>query len=1092
NLRPHWSVLFIIFAVAVGATGYLGLQSRQNPAPLAGPLAAAKGYGVTIDLTRFDDQQRTDTLAALRDNGLTWIRQPVEWATLESTAGEIDWQNLDRALAAVDRANAEVTDPLRRFQLIAVLQTTPVWARPDGTSLMTPPTEVSDFGAFAQAVAQRYGRQIDYYQIWHEPNLSANWGSGFVDPAAYANLLREAAITIKAADPDAHILTAALAPTLETGPLNLNEMDYLEQLYQAGADRWFDIVAGQPYGFDSEPGDAAAPDRLNFQRLALLRQVMLDHGDTGTPIWATAFGWNALPAEWSGQPSPWDSDLPAVQAGRTVEAIAYARRNWPWLGPLLAIRWDTVGLSKDDPAQGFALTTRPEIAAVVGQAARDQTIARPGTYPADHPTGHYSPGWRLAGSTADIPRHEPRTLTIAFEGNRLDLHINRGLFRGYLWVTIDGQPAPGLPRDEQGRSYVVLYDPLREADTVTLVENLASGLHEVHIEVEGGWGQWAIAGWSVYDDRDPAPPKFLLVLSATIATLTGLALLGQILQNLTRLSKLAWAWSEIAVSLLAILGERNLIILVFGLAVGFYLAPGVAALLLLPLLAGVILLRPDLGLAVVAFSLSFYQAPKVLPLGSFSPVELALALTTAGFGFRGLVALGRSFYANEADSLPLAAGGWEGVEGPRSTAARPDRGDFSPLNPPAGGTFKKPTLISPGGGIEGGLSALTSQEGEAKSGGEGLDLNQKPKPTLRPLDWAAIALLALALLATLAANNFGVSMREWRVVVFESVLFYFLVRLGLDFGSPGAAVIPRWRWAWRLVDAFMLGAALQALIALYLYFFTDQSITAEGVRRALGLAYGSPNNLSLFLDRAWPILLAVALLPGAPRLRRRVYGAGFVIVSAALYLTFSKGALLVGLPVGLVTMALLYAPPGQSRPRRRAAAVAAGGLLVLLLSLLPLSQTERFRTTFEFGSGSTAFFRLKLWQASLTMLGDHWPLGVGLDNFLYEYRTRYILPDAWQEPNLSHPHNLILDFGTRLGIGGVAILLWFQIVFWGAAWRLYAATGAPLILGLMGSMAIFLSHGLVDNSYFLVDLAFAFFLTVGVVQGLSEDEARRT
>jgi hypothetical protein len=38
----------------------------------------------------------------------------------------------------------------------------------------------------------------------------------------------------------------------------------------------------------------------------------------------------------------------------------------------------------------------------------------------------------------------------------------------------------------------------------------------------------------------------------------------------------------------------------------------------------------------------------------------------------------------------------------------------------------------------------------------------------------------------------------------------------------------------------------------------------------------------------------------------------------------------------------------------------------------------------------------------------------------------------------------------------------------------------------MGSMVIFLSHGLVDNSFFLVDLAFAFFLVVGLVQRLAE------
>src|SRR5262245_12866588 len=116
-------------------------------------------------------------------------------------------------------------------------------------------------------------------------------------------------------------------------------------------------------------------------------------------------------------------------------------------------------------------------------------------------------------------------------------------------------------------------------------------------------------------------------------------------------------------------------------------------------------------------------------------------------------------------------------------------------------------------------------------------------------------------------------------------------------------------------------------------------------------------------------------------------------------------------------MALLYGLHPSHRQRRRQVVVAlAIGLLALVLGLIPFSQTDRFRTTFETGQGSTAFFRLKLWQASWTMLREHWPLGVGLDNFLYQYRTRYILPEAWQEPNLNHPHNLILDFGTRLGI----------------------------------------------------------------------------
>lgn len=1020
---PRWSLIFLpIFIVSLLATAYFGWQLYRSSSPLpAGFLAADKGYGVTIDLTLYDDEALAGTLAALQQSGLTWLRQPVNWAGLEPAPGQFSWQSFDRLIEQIGNFSGDL-------KLMVVLHTSPDWARPANTPATTPPTEVSDFGNFVRAFAARYGQQIDYYQIWHEPNLSANWGNTFVDPATYAGLLREAALNIRAVDGEAYLLTAALAPTLENGPLNLNELAYLEQLYQARAEQWFDIIAVQPYGFDSEPADPARPGTLNFSRTELIRQIMLNHGDAQTPLWATAFGWNALPADWAGQPSPWTSDTPAVQARRTAAAIAKARRDWPWLGPMLALRWDSAGLAAGDPARGFALLETPPILQAIQTAATQQATATPGRYPADHPSGQYSPGWRFALTQADIPRHEPRRLTIAFEGTGLDLTVNRGPYRGYLWVTVDGQPANALPHDGQGRSYVILYDPLRASETVAIARRLPPGLHHAVIEAEGGWGQWAIGGWTVHNHPDTGPAQTGLAIAGVLATLSGLSLLWQLFRAPAEIIKPAWARLEILVALsVALLKEPGQITLIGVLAIGFYLAPGIIALAVLPVLSLAILLRPDLGLALVAFSLSFFQAPKHLPFGSFSPVELALALTVAGFMFRALLALGRAAFA------------------PAEANCRP-----SIFN------------------------------------------DHRPTIRLTSVDLAALALVVLALLSTLAAENFGVSMREWRVVVFEPVLFYFLVRLGLDFGSSPPRQLPSRRWAWRLVDAFVAGAALQALIALYLYFFTDQSITAEGVRRALGLAYGSPNNLSLFLDRAWPILLAVTVLPGL-KYRRWLYGAGLAVVSLALYLTFSKGALFIGLPACVAGMAILYSRhrPSAARlapqNRRRIMVATVVGLAIIILAVIPLSQTARFRTTFDFSPGSTGFFRLKLWQASLAMLRDHWPLGVGLDNFLYQYRTRYILPEAWQEPNLSHPHNLILDFGTRLGIGGLALLLWLQAAFWGNAWQLYQKQPSPLMLGLMGSMIVFLSHGLVDNSYFLVDLALAFFLTMGIVQGLTED-----
>ncbi len=991
-------LLTVIFLAITTAAGWLLFQTARQPAlPQTNFLAADKNIGVTIDNpSPIESRGFEEIVYSLREINFRWLRFPLRWRDIEPEPGQFNWTQLDALLAEVARHNAaHPTEP--PLQLIAVLGDAPPWALPPGAPPTAPPRDLRDFGRFARAVAEHAGHQLDAYQIWHEPNLSAGWGGGHIDPEGYAQMLREAALNLRAADPSAVILTAALAPTRENGPLNLNEMDFLAALYRANAAQWFDVVAGQPYGFDYAPDDPPDPDTLNFRRLELLRQVMLAHGDAATPIWAAAAGYNALPAGWAGRPSPWRddqnrSDPPEVQASRTTAAISYARQHWPWLGPLLAVRWNSHGLAADDPARGFALADAPLLRDAFAGAATASAIATPGRYPATHPSGSYSPGWRSAQTLADAPPDAPRTLAIEFEGSRLDLSVNRGDYRGYLWVTIDGQPANALPRDNAGRSYIVLYDPQRQPAEVTLVQGLPPGRHRAVIEADGGREQWAIGGWTVSNRVDWPAAQAALLLAGLAAALSGVALLWPAWPALAhRTGLVAATWRRAAP------GDAVQTGLIFGLALALYFAPDALAAALLPVLALALLARPDVALALVAFGLSFFEAPRQLYGGTISLTEAPLLLAALGLALRWLA------------------------------APRP-----------------------------------------------------KPLPRLRhlrSLDGAALALLVLGYLSVLASPGFGINMDAWRRLLLNAVVWYFLVRLALDFG-PNAAAAPL-RWAWRLVDALAAGAALHALLALWGVVAGSQLVIAEGVSRALGPVYSSPNNLALFLGRVLPLLLAVALLPGGGgRVRRGLYGAGAAVTGAALLLTFSRGALLLGLPAALAVMALAF---GQRFPRWRWRALLAGGGGAALLAALGAGA----RTL---DAGDSGFFRVKLWQSSLAMLREAGPLGIGPGNFLYLYRTRFILPEAWQEPNLSHPHNILLDFAVRLGVAGLLVFGWLQVAFWRLAWRLYQRRPLPLLLGLMGSMAATLAHGLIDNSYFLVDLAFVFFLTVGLVQGLADVE----
>jgi hypothetical protein len=1103
SMGPYrWSILWLaLLVILVGIGTWLGLNLRHIQSSYPGisptiPLAADKSYGVNADLTRYPPAALDPTLARMSELGLRWIRQPFPWAEIEPVSGQFNWAPWDRVVEAVSAHD---------LQLIAVLDTTPAWARSPNTSPFTPPTELADLGNFARALAERYGERLDYYQIWDEPNLSTHWGDRFVDPTAYTHLLREGAVNVRAADDSAVILTAALAPTVETGPLNVNEPAFLSDLYAANAAPWFDVVAAQPYGFDQEPSAPRSEQTLNFARAELLRQTMVAHGDRDKPVWATAFGWSALPQDWGGGPSPWPALSSDRQGTYTVQAIRQARANWYWLGPMFFAAWDAEALSNDDPRRGLALVAGeaplPQAQAMGRHMISDATeplpgeeIATVGTYPAHHPSGHYTGDWRFSPAGADVPRQPPARLTIPFEGMRLDLIVRRGAFRGFLYVTIDGQPANSLPQ-QAGRAYVVLYDPLEQEDTVTLARYLSDGPHTAVIEAEGGWYQWSVVGWRVSREGDTRTIQSGLILASAMV----IAALSGLVRSVRRLPpddvQRGLHWGEMLSTHYLKLGTPIHLLLLAGSALAFYFAPRtLPSLGLMGLLFLAILPRPDLGLTLVAFSLPFFLLPKPLAGRTISMTEVSLVLVAlACVARRAMVLIGREEIGPRDEASPdrpchrvcwLDGAVWVLV----GTAVlfalltlipAANRDAFADANWPA-----LVLILLPPAGVLAAATQVNHQISEATNlEGKKQWLQRLATSPTRNLDLGVIALTGLAFAATLAANNFGVSLQEFHVVVWDGVAFYALVRLirSPDTKSPGPATTAN-SLVWHLVDAFLLGATLMAFYAIYQFFFTDQAITAEGVHRALGV-YGSPNNLALLLDRAAPMLIAIAVFSpvgGRMRQRRIMYGLGLIPTLMALVLTFSRGALLLGLPAAILFIGIMR---GGRALWATLGALAAGGV-----GLLPLLGTDRFRSMLDTSAG-TGFFRLRLWQSAWAMLSDHPWLGVGLDNFLYQYRTRYILPDAWQEPNLSHPHNILLDFGTRMGIGGIAVTLWLQLAFWRATWHLYhrqpLGEERALILGLMGSMVATLAHGMVDNSFFLVDLAYIFFLTLGVVGRLA-------
>jgi O-antigen ligase len=328
-------------------------------------------------------------------------------------------------------------------------------------------------------------------------------------------------------------------------------------------------------------------------------------------------------------------------------------------------------------------------------------------------------------------------------------------------------------------------------------------------------------------------------------------------------------------------------------------------------------------------------------------------------------------------------------------------------------------------------------------------------------DAAVLLLVLAAVAASMTAADRWAALFELRAVFLLPALYYVLLRIARLGG----------RTKRRIVDGLVLGGLAMAVVGLVQYVLGINVVVAEGGLPRLRGIYPSPNNVGLYLGRVWPMLLAVVLWAKKGK-RRLLYGLALAPVLLALLLSFSRGALLLGVPAALLAMG--WRAGGRWRW------VASSLVLAVALALIPLLSVPRFASLLDLEQGGT-FFRLELWHSTLALLRDRPWFGVGPGNFAEAYSTRYILPSAWQEFNLEHPHNIYLDHWTRLGVLGVLAGIGLQLAFWREMRR--RPRHDALVVGFVGCMVALLAHGLVDNALFFPDLAFTFFLVLGLAQG---------
>jgi hypothetical protein len=323
-----------------GVAQYAGNLVRPQPR-LANDVAVEHADVSPFGINTFLEQEvevakRERSLEMIRAAGFRWIRQEFPWEDIEIHGkGDFEDRRQQPYRSAWDKYDNIVELAERHgLEIICRLDNPPAWSRADGNARGTliPPDDYDDFGDFVYAVVSRYRGRIRYYQIWNEPNLVREWG--VVNAREYVKLLQVAHTRAVEADPEAVIVAGALSATIELDAHELgkgiNDFVYLQQMYDAGAAPYFDVMSMQGYGLFSGPTDRRMRPRvLNFSRPLYVREIMVVNGDSHKAIWISELDWSPVPEHI---PPVYGRYSEEVRARYVVEAYQRMQAEWPWMG----------------------------------------------------------------------------------------------------------------------------------------------------------------------------------------------------------------------------------------------------------------------------------------------------------------------------------------------------------------------------------------------------------------------------------------------------------------------------------------------------------------------------------------------------------------------------------------------------------------------------------------------------------------------------------------------------------------------------------------------------------------------------------------
>jgi len=325
------------------ATSVVAAQPVQAPVEVAAPVTTTTipfGISVGNTLVFLNKDQLNGELDDIASLGVTWVRLDISWSDIQPSNGlDYQWANMD---AIINALNA------RNMRILVNVAYTPPWARPStcSTSDKCAPADPALFARFVQTVASRYAKNgVFDWEIWNEPNNQDFWQPA-PDPAAYVALLKDTYTAIKQVEPNDTIITGGLASVTTDGS-DIAPIDFLQDIYQQGAEPYFTEVGFHPYSFPLTADDTQSwnPWTEMSASSPSLRSVMTANGDADKQIWITEYG----------APTGGPDAVSEQQQSTILADYVYAAKNLPWAGPFFWYSYKDLGTDTSTNENFFGL-----------------------------------------------------------------------------------------------------------------------------------------------------------------------------------------------------------------------------------------------------------------------------------------------------------------------------------------------------------------------------------------------------------------------------------------------------------------------------------------------------------------------------------------------------------------------------------------------------------------------------------------------------------------------------------------------------------------------------------------------------------------